>query len=125
MKKDPKIFLHHILESISEIEKYTKDISEDEFVRSTQVQDAVIRRLEIIGEAAKNIPGEIKEKYDSIPWKKITGSRDVLIHDYFEVDIEAVWDTATKDIPKLKRNIKKILEKFKNQNPATSDISKR
>ena len=71
MKKDPKIFLQHILESISEIERYTKDISEDEFARSTQVQDAVIRRLEIIGEAAKRIPGGVKEQYDFIPWKKL------------------------------------------------------
>lgn len=113
MKKDPKIFLQHILESISEIEKYTKDISEDKFMKSTQIQDAVVRRLEIIGEAAKNIPGDIRDRYDFIPWKKITGSRDVLIHDYFEVNIEAVWDTVTKDIPKLKQDIKRLLkEKF-------------
>jgi len=113
MKKDPKIFLQHILESISEIEKYTKNISEDKFMRSTQIQDAVVRRLEIIGEAAKNIPADIKDRYDFVPWKKIIGSRDVLIHDYFEVDIEAVWDTVIKDIPKLKQNIKKLLqEKF-------------
>ena len=71
MKKDPKIFFQHILESISEIEKYTKDISEDEFARLTQVQDAVIRRLEIIGEAAKNIPSVIKKQYNFIPWKKV------------------------------------------------------
>ena len=112
MKKDPKIFLKHILESISEIEKYTKDISEEKFSRSTQIQDAVVRRLEIIGEATKNIPIAIKEQYDFIPWKKIAGSRDVLIHDYFSVDLGSVWDTATKDIPELKQNIGKILEKF-------------
>lgn len=112
MKKDPKIFLQHILESISEIEKYTKGISEDKFSKSTQIQDAVIRRLEIIGEAAKNIPGKIRKQYEFIPWKKMTGSRDVLIHNYFEVDIESVWDTATNDIPQLKQDIKKLLEKF-------------
>ena len=112
MKKDPKIFLQHILESIFEIEKYIKDMSEDQFIRSTQVQDAVIRRLEIIGEAAKNIPKTFKIKYDFIPWKKVTGSRDMLIHNYFEVDLESVWDTVTKDIPKLKQDINKILEKF-------------
>ena len=112
MKKDPKIFLQHILESISEIEKYTKGMSEDEFARATQVQDAVIRRLEIIGEAAKNIPGETKEKYDFIPWKKVTGSRDVLVHDYFTVDLGSVWDTVADDSPKLKKGVKKILEKF-------------
>lgn len=109
MKKDPKIFLRHILDSIIEIEKYTEGMSKDEFTRATQVQDAVIRRLEIIGESAKNIPGGTKEKYDFIPWKKVTGSRDVLIHDYFTVDLESVWDTVTNDIPKLKRGVKKIL----------------
>lgn len=112
MKKNPKIFLQHILESIAEIERYTKDISEAEFSRSTQIQDAVIRRLEIIGEAARNIPNGIKKQYDFIPWKKVTGSRDVLIHDYFEVDIESVWETVVKDIPKLKQDIKQLLGKF-------------
>ena len=112
MKKSPKIFLQHILESISEIERYTKDISEDKFERSTQIQDAVIRRLEIIGEAAKNISDKIKVKYDFISWKKVAGSRDILIHAYFEVDLESVWDTVTIDIPKLKQDVKKILEKF-------------
>lgn len=109
MKKDPKIFLRHILESIAEIEKYTEGVSESKFLKSNQIQDAVIRRLEIIGEAAKNIPEYIKGKHDYIPWKKITGSRDVLIHSYFEVDIKSVWDTIIKDLPKLKEQVSKIL----------------
>lgn len=112
MKKDPKIFLQHILDSIAEIEKNINNISEEKFSRSTQIQDAIIRRLEIIGEAAKNIPENIRQKYNFIPWKKIAGSRDVLIHQYFEVDLEAVWDSATKDLPKLKQDIKTILEKI-------------
>lgn len=112
MKKDPTIFLEHILDSIEKIEKFTKDISKRQFLKSLKTQDAVIRRLEIIGEAAKNISGDVKKQYEFIPWKKITGSRDVLIHDYFEVDIESVWDTVTKDIPQLKQDIKKLLEKF-------------
>lgn len=111
MKKDPKIFLQHILDSIAEIEKNIGNISEEKFSRSTSIQDAVIRRLEIIGEAAKNIPENIRQKYNFIPWKKIAGSRDVLIHQYFEVDLEAVWDSVTKDLPKLKQDIKIILEK--------------
>jgi len=112
MKKDPKIFLQHILDSIAEIERNIKNISEEKFSQSTPIQDAVIRRLEIIGEAAKNIPENIRKKYNFIPWKKIAGSRDVLIHQYFEVDLEAVWDAATKDLPQLKQDIKAVLEKL-------------
>jgi len=112
MKKNPKIFLQHILESVCEIEKYIKGVTEDQFIHSTQIQDAVIRRLEIIGEAAKRIPKEITKRYDFIPWKKIAGTRDVLIHDYFTIDIEAVWETITKDIPKLKQDIQKILKEI-------------
>lgn len=110
MRKDPKIFLHHILEGISEIEKYTKGLSEEKFLESTKTQDAVIRRLETIGEAAKRVPKKIREKSKNIPWKKITGSRDILIHDYFRVDLESVWNTVKKDLPELKQNIKKLLE---------------
>lgn len=112
MKKEPEIFLRHIIESISEIENYIKNISEKEFLRSTQIQDAVIRRLEIIGEAAKNITTDLKKQHSLIPWKKVSGLRDVLIHDYFEVDIKSVWDTAIKDIPELKKEIRKLLKKF-------------
>ena len=112
MKKDPKIFLKHILDSIAEIEKNLKGVSEAEFKKLVSKQDAVIRRLEIIGEAAKNIPGNIRLKYQFVPWKKIAGSRDVLIHQYFEVDLEAVWDAATKDIIQLKKDVKKILEEL-------------
>lgn len=112
MKKDPKIFLQHILESIREIEKYTQGVSWSDFEESTQIQDAVIRRLEIIGEATKNIPNEIKEKYTSIPWKEAAGSRDILIHDYFDVDLESVWGTVTHDIPKFKVNIETVLKEI-------------
>lgn len=109
MKKDPKIFLIHILDSIVEIEKNLKGISEAKFKKNISKQDAVIRRLEIIGEAAKQIPGVIREKYRFVPWKKISGSRDVLIHHYFEVDLKTVWNAATIDVIQLKRDIKKIL----------------
>lgn len=112
MKKDPKIYLKHILDSISEIKKYIKGVSEDQFGQSTQIQDAVIRRLEIIGEASKNIPDEIKTKYNFIPWRKVTGSRDILIHDYFEVDLKSVWETVVNDLPSLEKDIQKILEEL-------------
>lgn len=104
-RKNPKIFLEHILKSIEEIEKNARYISGDEFFDSVTIQDAVVRRLEIIGEAVKNLPNSFKNKHPEIPWKKIAGTRDVLIHEYFGVDIELVWKVVKNDIPKLKKQI--------------------
>lgn len=84
MPKKPVIFLEHILESIELIEEYIENINKDSFMKSTNIQDSIIRRLEIIGEAAKNLPVDFREKYNSIEWNKIAGMRDVLIHHYLE-----------------------------------------
>lgn len=113
MKKDPKIFLEHIIDSVSEIERNIANMSENEFLESTAIQDAVVRRLEIIGEAVKNLPAHFKNRYPEIPWKKIAGTRDILIHEYFGVDTDLVWKIVNKDIPKLKKQISKLLEKIK------------
>ncbi len=109
MKKNPEVFLQHILESINEIERYVAEIDRDDFLEETQVQDAVIRRLEIIGEAAKNLPKSFMAENIDIPWKKLAGLRDVLIHAYFGVDKELVWKIIEKDIPKLKKQISKLI----------------
>ena len=112
MKKNPKILLEHIIDSILSIEEYTEKISKNDFKNDAKTQDAVIRKLEIIGEAVKNLPASFKNKNPEIPWKKIAGTRDVLIHEYFGVDVNMIWIVIKEDIPKLKKQIKKILERY-------------
>ena len=112
MKKNGKIFLTHILDSINLVEEYLKGKSKLDFLNSKQLQDSVIRRIEIIGEAIKNIPNDIKENYSQIPWKEITGMRDILIHQYFGVDLDLTWQVIEKDLPRLKRQISDISKKI-------------
>ncbi len=111
MKKDDTVFLKHILDAINLIEEYLKDKSYEEFKDNHMLQDAVIRELEIIGEAAKNLSKEFRNKHSDIPWRQIAGMSDKLIHGYFGVDLDAVWDTATIDIPSLKERLQEILKK--------------
>lgn len=104
-----KFFLNHIIESIDLIKGYLNDISIDNFYSSISTQDMVYRRLEIIGEAVKNLSPEFKQKHPDINWKTIAGLRDVLIHNYFGVDAELAWKAATKELPKLEEQIKNII----------------
>jgi len=110
MKKDHRVFLQHILESIRLIEEYTRQKTKDDFLASTALQDMVIRRLEIIGEAVKNLPVELKEKYPGVPWKRIAGMRDKLIHGYFGVDLEFTWGVVQRNLPELKQQIRRIMK---------------
>ncbi len=112
MSKDDKVYLNHILDSIAKIEDFTEQIDEKDFKDNELVQSAVIRHIEIIGEAAKHLSKETRNEHTDIPWKDISGMRDKLIHGYFGVDIDAVWDTIQNDIPELKSAIKKILEEY-------------
>ena len=112
MKKDPLIFVKHILNSIKEINFFSKGISEGEFLESSLIQSAVIRQLEIIGEATKNLPLHFRKMYAFVEWAKIAGLRDKIIHHYFGIDLEIIWVVIKKDLPKLKKDIEKILKDF-------------
>ena len=101
-----KLFITDILDAIRNIKEYTKDMNFDKFSTDKKTIDAVIRNLEIIGEAVKNIPTDIKMKHSKISWNLITGMRDKLIHEYFGVSIQIVWETVINDLPIFESQIK-------------------
>lgn len=101
MKKD-KAYLKHILDAISDIEKFIEDVGKEELLENKEKQYAVLRAIEIIGEATKNLSKELKAKYPRIPWKDIAGMRDKLIHEYFGVDLELSGKLSKIDFPNLK-----------------------
>jgi uncharacterized protein with HEPN domain len=109
MQIDEAVYLHHILDAIFYIESYAKNLNHEEFMKNHLVQDGVIRQLEIVGEAVKSISDKTRIRYNNIPWKDLAGMRDVLIHQYFGVDLKEVWITIQNDIPMLKENIQKII----------------
>lgn len=109
MNKDTNVFLKHILDSIGYVKEYTKGKSEEEFLGSVETQDAVIRRLSVIGEASKNIHLDLRGKHSQIDWRAIVGLKNVLVHEYFGVDMKVIWQIAKHDIPYLESEILKML----------------
>lgn len=110
MSKVHTVFLRHILDCIRTIEQYSKNLSEKKFFKSSEKQDAIIRRLEIIGEAIKDLPDEYKKKHPDVGWDRAMGTRNILIHHYLGVDLEIVWNTVTKSLPQFKKQIKSLLK---------------
>lgn len=106
--KENRIYLQHIRDAINKIFEYTKE-GREIFLKDSKAQDAVIRNLEIIGEAVKNVSQSLRAKYPDIPWKQIAGMRDEMIHEYFGVDLEIVWNVVVKDLPTLKEKIDQLL----------------
>jgi uncharacterized protein with HEPN domain len=108
-KRSQKVFIKDILDCIQKVELYIGKMSKSDFRDNGAMQDAAVRRIEIIGEAAKNIAAGFKKEHKEIPWKDICGMRDVLTHDYFGLNFEKVWKTIKEDLPPLKEKIKAIL----------------
>lgn len=113
-KKVPLVFIEHIMENINDIEKFSRNLEKDDIEKNRLRNKAIIRSIEVIGEAVKNIPSSIKSKYPEVAWKDISGTRDTLIHHYFGIDFDILWNIIKKDIPVLKKQIQKIKEDLKN-----------
>ena len=108
MSKDYRLYLEDILGSIRKIEKYISGLTYDTFIQDGLIVDGVIRNLEIIGEAAKHIPLSIRKIHHLIEWKKITGLRDILIHEYSGVNLKIIWDIVVTKVPELKAALAKV-----------------
>jgi len=106
--RTPKLFLDDIQKAINKIDLYIKGLTFEQFQEDLKTVDAVIRNLEIIGEAVKNLPSDIITKNPDVNWRGATAMRDRLIHGYFGIDVSILWETVTTDLPKLKNQIEKI-----------------
>ena len=118
MSKDKRhysLFFEDTIDAMNKIESYIKDLDYDSFSQNNMIIDAVVRNLEIIGEAVKNIPDNIIDKYPDIPWKRMIGLRNIVIHTYFGIDLENIWKIVTENIPDVKPKIIEILNNLKDE----------
>lgn len=110
MPRDYRVYLEDVLEAVQKIRSYMDGLSYEAFQEDSKTIDAVIRNLEVIGEAVKQIPEPIRAAHPAVPWKKIAGLRDILIHEYFGVDLELIWDVTTHKLPELEASAIQILQ---------------
>lgn len=106
--KNDELYIAHILGAIEKIEQYLRDVSVGDFLAYGMLFDAVCRELGIIGEAANNLSPAFQEKHNGIPWKKIIGLRNVLVHEYFGVSAEILWETCQRSLPDLKKSLQSL-----------------
>jgi len=111
MKSDT-VFLHHILDAMNSVEQYLAGVSYDRSLQDALLQDGVVRQMEIIGEAARNVSKDLQNAHPELPWGKMIGIRNILIHAYFRVDLFIVWDTTQSDLPRLKQQVEQLLEEM-------------
>jgi len=111
MSREYVDYLRDILDAMGKAQQFVENLSYEQFAVDDKTVFAVVRALEIVGEATKNIPKPIRKEYPEVPWKDMAGMRDILIHDYFGVDVETVWLTVAEKIPEVKPLIQKMLEK--------------
>jgi len=108
--KNHRLYLEDILEAVEKIQRYIKGLTYDTFVKNDMAVDAVIRNLEIIGEASKNLPEDVKDKYPDIPWKRMIGLRNIAVHEYLGVDLSIIWEVITKNLPETRSKIVEVLK---------------
>jgi uncharacterized protein with HEPN domain len=115
VKKDLRVYLDDILESIINIQDFCRDIAKEDFARDKMRQSAVMRELQIIGEAAKAIPDNVRKEYPEIPWEDITGTRDVITHRYHDIDLDVIWEVVEYELSDLKESVENMMRDLDNR----------
>lgn len=113
MPRDYRVFLDDILEAVRKVREYTEGLSYEQFSADQKTVHAVVWNLQIIGEATKNLPREIRSRYPDLPWRDMAGLRDVIVHQYFGIKLDVIWKIIRNDVPLLESRIRGVIEQMK------------